>query len=64
MMLVLMMLRYCNMQGKHKNDEHQLWRLKVSSNFAPHSSFSSSWSLIIVTFTNTIDFANLRQTVV
>jgi len=21
--------RYCNMQGKHKDDEHQLWRLKA-----------------------------------
>ena len=29
-MLALLMIRYCNMQGKHKNDEHQLWRLKVS----------------------------------
>ena len=47
-MLALLMVRYCNMQGKHKNDEHQLWRLKVSITILHLAIFIATLSILII----------------
>ena len=35
------LFRYCNMQGKHENDDHQLWRLKVDNSLRVVSGFQT-----------------------
>ena len=36
------LFRYCNMQGKHENDDHQLWRLKVDNSLRVVSGFQTA----------------------
>ena len=37
------LFRYCNMQGKHENDDHQLWRLKVDNSLRLYHTFYLSF---------------------